>query len=139
MTSKELLTYALNHSGNQLSGCLDGMTEQAFDTHCAPNGMTPREIVEHLCEAYVAFAAHYEGKEHEWGSFSIADKSTGNIQATFRTLREKAVSIAQSSDDEAVQKAAIDYISAHDCYHVSQLVLARLQAEPDWNHYAIYG
>ena len=138
MTAKELLKYELDQVGKQIDVCLKGMSEQGFDTKCSPAGMTPREMLEHLCEAYLALAAHAKGEKYEWGSFAIEDKSTDNVLATFRDLRSKAVEAALGGDEDEAMRNAYDYIVGHDNYHVSQLVLSRLQVEPEWNSYEIY-
>lgn len=101
--------------------------------------MTPRDILEHLCEAYVALLAYTKGEKHEWGSYAIADKSTDSVLATYRECRKNAVDAIMAKDDETSVKHAYDFIVGHDNYHVGQLVLSRRQAEPDWNSYAIYG
>ena len=139
MTTVELLEYELGQSAKQIDACIEGMAEEGFDAKCNPQAMSPREILEHLSEAYVAFAAAMKGEEHEWGSFSIPDKSTANVKSVFRDLRAKAASAALASDDEKTAKAAYDYLIGHDNYHVAQLVLTRLQVEPGWDSYAIYG
>lgn len=138
MTGKSLLEHEMTQSGNQLSACLNGMSEAAMDMPCSPVGMTPRAILEHLCEAYEAFILSCKGGTYNWGSFAIPDKSTENVKAVFTELRNRAVTSALESDDETNQKHAYDYIVAHDNYHVAQLVLSRLQVEPEWDSYSIY-
>lgn len=138
MTGKELLQYQLEQVGKQLDACLDGISDTAFNTKCAPNGMAPGEILEHLCEAYQAFVAHTTGEKHSWGTFSIHDKCADNLKKVFHEMRAAAVAAALAGEDEDRQKGAYDYIIGHDNYHVGQLVLARLQVEFDWDSNAIY-
>lgn len=101
--------------------------------------MSPRDILEHLAEAYTALIASCKGEKHAWGSFVIPDKSSANLVKVFTLIRNEAVETALAHEDEATLKHVYDYIIGHDNYHVGQLVLSRLQAEPDWNSNAIYG
>lgn len=138
MTARDLIEFELNGVGRQIEACLAGMDEAAMDTKCSPVGMTPREMIEHLGEAYQAFVTTSRGEKHEWGSYRVADKSTENLKRVVFGLRAEAVAIAAERDDEKSLHAAYEYIVGHDNYHVGQLVLARLQVEPDWDSYSIY-
>src|SRR5690349_7243770 len=126
MTGNELLKYQLDQVGKQIDACLAGMSETAYATKCASNGMSPAEIRAHL------------GEKYEWGSFAIHDKSRSNVEKVYRDLRGSAIAAALSSDTDESQKSASEYLVGHDNYHVGQLVLARLLIEPDWDSYAIY-
>lgn len=139
VTAKELLKYELDQAGKQIEACLDGMPEAGYSAKCSQNGMTTIEILEHFCEAYTALAAACQGEKYEWGSFAIEDKSAANVTGVFRELRAKAVDACLKGDDDASLQHAYDYVVGHDNYHVGQLVLLRLQVQPDWNSYAIYG
>ncbi|HVT14154.1 MAG TPA: hypothetical protein VHE55_17970 [Fimbriimonadaceae bacterium] len=138
MTGKELLQYEIEQVGKQIDACLDGMSDAAFHSPCAPNGMTPCQILEHLSEAYVAFAAVSKGEKHSWGSFSVHDKSKENLEKVFRECRDAASKAALAGEDDETQKHAYDYIIGHDNYHVGQLVLGRMSVELSWNGEAIY-
>lgn len=138
MTALELTRYQLEDSGFQLEKCLEPMTDSQLDTKATPEGMTPRDMVEHLCEAYQAYVASAEGREHQWGSFSIADKSKENLLKTFRELRTEAVQAAMDRTDEKDLKNAYAYLTAHDAYHVGQLCLVNLSTNPGWDPYSIY-
>jgi hypothetical protein len=139
MNTRELLQYEIGQVGKQLEACFNGMSEAAFDTKCSENAMTPREIIVHLAEAYLAFMAVARGEKHNWGSFTVEDKTTSNLLSVFRDIRTKAVEMALASDDEAVSKEAYDYIIGHDNYHVGQLVQSRTLVDLDWDTNAIYG
>ena len=128
----------MNQAGRQIEVCLDGMSEAGLDTKCTPMGMTPREMLEHLSDAYEAYLTQLKGEKYDFGSFLIEDKSTENMKTVFKGQREKAVSAALEGDDDKAIRSAYDYLVGHDCYHVSQFVFCRLQAEPDWDSYAIY-
>ena len=138
MTAAELTRYQLDDASFQLEKCLEPMTEAQLDTKATPQGMTPRDTVEHLCEAYEAYLASVEGREYQWGSFSIADKSKENLLKTFRELRTKAVQTAMDRTDEKDLKNAYAYLTGHDAYHVGQLCLVNLATNPDWDPYSIY-
>ncbi|MDQ2987018.1 MAG: DinB family protein [Armatimonadota bacterium] len=138
MTAQELLRFQLDDLGFQLQACLEPMTEAQLDTRPAQQGGTPRETVEHLCEAYMAFLAGVDGEKWSWGTFSIEDKSKGNLLATFSEIRGRAVAAVCASDDEKCLKEAHAYIVAHDAYHVGQLCLVLMTTDPDWDAYSIY-
>jgi hypothetical protein len=138
MTAIELLRYEMDHVGKQIDICLDGMSEAAFSTKCAPNGMTPAQVVEHLADAYEAYLVTVRGEKYEFGSFVIEPKTPENLRRSWANQRAKAVAVAMAGDDKGMTEA-YDYIVGHDNYHVGQLVLSRLQAEPEWDSYAIYG
>lgn len=138
MTALELTQYQLEDASFQLEKCLEPMTDAQLDTKASPEGMTPRDIVEHLCEAYEAYVDSVEGREHEWGSFSIEDKSKENLLQTFREMRSRAVQAAMDRSDEKDLKNAYAFLTAHDAYHVGQLCLVNLATNPDWDPYSIY-
>ena len=138
MNAKELLEYEMSQVGKQIEACLDGMSEECMDSKCSPVGMTPREMLEHLCDAYEAHAATMRGEKYNFGSFVIADKSTDNLRNVFRAQRAKAVGVALSGDDDKSLHEGYDYIVGHDNYHVGQLCLCRVQSDPSWDYYAIY-
>ena len=138
MTATELVRFQLDDAGYQLNSCLEPMTEEQLDTKVTPKSLTPREVVEHLCEAYLAFIAEMEGQKHEWGSFSISDKSKQNLVETFHEIRGRATTAACAGDDEKRLKSAYLYLTAHDTYHVWQLCLVHLNTNPDWDPYSIY-
>lgn len=138
MTAVELTRYQLNDSGFQLEKCLEKLSDEQLDTKAAPQGMTARDMVEHLCEAYQAYVASAEGKEHQWGAFSIDDKSKENLLKTFREERAKAVQTALTHTEEKNLKNAYAYLTAHDAYHVGQLCLVNLATNPGWDPYSIY-
>ena len=138
MTAAELTRYQLEDSGFQLERCLEHLTEGQLDARAAPQGMSARDMVEHLCEAYQAFVASAEGKKYSWGTFSIQDKSKENLLKTFREERQRAVQAAMTRTDEKDLKNAYAYLTAHDAYHVGQLCLVNLAANPSWDPYSIY-
>lgn len=139
MNAKELLSYEIDQCGAQIRACFSGMPESGMDTPCGPGAMSPRDLLEHLAEAYTALIASCRGEKHEWGSFSIPDKTTDNLIATVFSLRDQAVAAVLAKEDDASLKHGYDFIVGHDNYHVGQFVLSRLQVQPEWNSYEIYG
>jgi hypothetical protein len=137
MTAKELLAFEIENVGGQLRGALAGLPEALQDTKLCEGGMTPREAVEHLAEAYVATVANAKGEKYEWGSFTIEDKSWDNLISVFWSARQKATE-AVLVDEETALKSGYDYIVAHDAYHVGQIAALRIGNEPGWDSYAIY-
>jgi hypothetical protein len=139
MNTRELLQYECEQVGKQIVACLEAMPEVGFDTRCTEKGMTPREMLAHLAEAYQAFLLATIGEKHDWGSYTVEDQSTENLRAVWTEQRSKAVQAALFSDDDHVIKEAYDYIIGHDNYHVAQLVQSRVLVQPDWDAYGIYG
>lgn len=138
MTAAELLRYQLDDVGFQLTKCFEPMGDAQLDTKLSKQGMTPRETIEHLCEAYEACLSGFEGKKWEWGAYSIEDKSKENLIETLRQTRERAVAAATSGEGDKRLKEGHAYILAHDAYHVGQLCLINLMTMPDWDPYSIY-
>ena len=132
------LDAALESSGLHFAKALDGMPEEGIDRKLTPDGMSPREMLEHLCECYLAYLDLAEGRKHDWGSYRAPEKATGPLTSTWKDLRTRAVGVALASKDPEVRENAIHYIALHDEYHVGQLCLIRLLAEPGWNADSIY-
>lgn len=138
MTAQELLKMQLDDAGFQLTKSVEGLSEQGMDHRTTRDAMSPREALEHLGEAYEAFLVKSEGRDYEWGTYKIEDKSTPSLLKAFQEQREKAVNAALSTDDPEKVRSAHMFILGHDYYHVGQICQARLAAEPGWNPYAIY-
>jgi uncharacterized damage-inducible protein DinB len=134
----DVLKAALDATGNHLSKCLDGLPETAMDARAAPDGMTAREILEHLCECYDAYSVISEGKEYAWGSYKAPSHQTAALLENWRESRDKAVAKGLASKEPKAREDAVHYIAIHDAYHVGQLCLIRLAAEPGWDAYSIY-
>jgi hypothetical protein len=137
--SDTLLKTTLDAAGMQVEKVLDGMPETSMDARLTAEGMTPRQILQHLTECYVAFKAEASGGSHEWGTYASADQSTVALFSDWKRLRSEAADLALGSADPKLQEKAMDFMALHDAYHVGQLCLIRLQAQPDWNIYSIYG
>lgn len=137
MTLSEYVRHEVDNVGFQLEKCLEGVREEDLGQKVCDQAMTLPDMVEHLCEVYQAVVTEAGGGKHEWGSFSIQDKSWTNLLSTFGTMRTAACD-AVVSDDEEKAKHAHDFIVAHDAYHVGQIALLRLKTNPDWNPYSIY-
>lgn len=137
MTSSELILWQAAYIGKQIEKTLDGLKDEDWEMRSRPGGMSTAEIVEHLCEASQAMAASSRGEQHEWGSFSIADKSPTNLINTFKDLRAQALDACDSHTEEG-QKGLSEYVILHDAYHLGQLCANRLECDPNWNAYSIY-
>lgn len=103
-----------------------------------PAAMSPEETLAHLAEAYVAFTTEARGGKHEWGSLHLDASSWDELWAKFKALRNEAVEIASSSDDEKMLKHAWAYIVAHDAYHVGQIASFRVGLDTAWDPYSMY-
>lgn len=136
-TDQDLLQYVLDHAGAQVDKVFEGISETAWTQKSCEQAMTPAQTAEHLCEVYTAFKKMAAGEDHEWGNYSSGIATQDGILEHMKKLREEACAIAVSSDDKA--KGAYDYIVMHDCYHVGQMALNRMAADPTWDPYSIYG
>jgi uncharacterized damage-inducible protein DinB len=138
MTAADLIKYELDSVGYQLTQVFAGIPEAAHNARACGTGMTSREMLEHLCEVYQAMLTESGGGKHEWGSYSIEDKSWPSLMATMERLRGEAVAAALASSDETRLKSAAQYLVLHDAYHVGQMSLVRMESDPSWNPYCIY-
>lgn len=138
MTASELIRHQIDDVGFQLSKVFEGIPASGQDSKAIPSVMSPREMLAHLTEAYLAFDAHGRGEEFQWGSFKPADPSWEGLYAEFEAARNTAAARATSSDDEKTLKSAHDYLVGHDAYHVGQMVSCRIAMDPEWNFYGIY-
>lgn len=109
-----------------------------MDAHLDPSAMSPREILEHLCECYVAYSAYAQGEKHDWGSYAAEDKGTGPLMSKCLELRASAIEKGLASESEGIRNASMDFIALHDCYHVGQVASLRIAKEPDWNSHSLY-
>lgn len=138
MTAAELIEYGIDDGTKQLHACLDGLTEDQVDTKLTPDGMTLREMVPHLAEACVAACEANEGVHHQWGSYQLADNSFPSLVGDLFARREEAKASCTAGEDEKKIKNGFHYLVAHDCYHIGQMVLLRLKADPSWNSDSVY-
>lgn len=100
--------------------------------------MSIRELVEHLCEVYTAVEEQSRGVHHNWGGYSLEDKSWENLTATFTDLRSKAIEIVSTAESEKDFFTATDFMVGHEYYHIGQLASIRLATDPTWDPFCIY-
>lgn len=136
MTARELLLKQLSDSENQLVQAMAGLDSEHAEARVNPEGRTIRELVVHLGEASLAMLAAYEGREHEFGSWTPEDRSWAGTKAAWKQLRDEAV--AKLPEDDESLWAAAQYLVGHDYYHVGQIVAARLDIHPEWDAFVIY-
>lgn len=135
MTIRDFQQHTIDDVGTQVTKVFEGLSEEHYDFKLCDAAFTPREIMEHLCECYQAMITESMGGTHEWGSFSLDDKSVANLHTQFATLRGRARQAALDADNPKLGHA---YIVAHDAYHVGQMALIRLQTDPTWDPLSIY-
>lgn len=138
MTCQDLASYLLDESGFQIAKVFENLPEDSWDLQLTPSSLSPRQTLEHLCEVYEAFLALSEGREHQWGSFTVEDRSVLGLKSLAAELRSRAVVKALATDNPDVIKAAVDYVAQHDAYHVGQIAALRIAHEPSWDPYSIY-
>lgn len=138
--NEELLKHLLTNSGFQLSKSIEGLSEDEANQAIPSHSMTPFQVLGHLTECCHAFMKSANGEEHAWGTFQPASTTFADLTQEWQQTREQAVEIALSrSEDPKVVHHAIDFLAAHDYYHVGQLCTHRLGLNPEWNMYSIYG
>ena len=54
MTANDMVQYEIEHVGGELRAVSEGMPEAGQDFKFTAEAMTPRQIIEHLCEVYQA-------------------------------------------------------------------------------------
>ncbi|MBX7131211.1 MAG: hypothetical protein K1X67_00895 [Fimbriimonadaceae bacterium] len=136
-TQSEMLQYALDQAKFQVGKVFEGVSDTGWTTKSCDVAMSPAATAEHLCEVYTAFKTMAAGGDHEWGNYSSGLTERTAVLDLMNKLREEAVAIALSSDE--YWKAAFEYIILHDTYHVGQMALNRMTADPSWDPYSIYG
>ncbi len=139
MTAAEFLSLEIDDGTKQLNACLDGLAEGQIDERLTDDGMTIREILAHLAETCVAVRTANEGKSYDWGSYEPADRSLSALRADLFRLREVAKASCLEGEDDKRLLNGYGYLVSHDCYHIGQLALLRLKADPSWNSDALYG
>ena len=138
MTANEMVQYEITHIGGQLRAVSEGMPAKGQDFKFTDQGMTPREIIEHLCEVYTATLAAANGKEHEWGSYKAPTHDYEPLLKAMWDLRRQATAAVKDANNDKLAETGHDYIVAHDAYHVGQLALIRMHVDPSWDPNSIY-
>ncbi|HRK21828.1 MAG TPA: DinB family protein [Fimbriimonadaceae bacterium] len=138
MTTLEFVQHQLKDGRFQIDKVFEGLTDEDFDHRIAPQAMSPREILEHLCECHQACLDALQGKSFNWGSYSLPDKSAPALFKTFNDLRAQAELAIAADPNETTFKKASEYLVAHDAYHVGQMALVRLGLDAAWDPYSIY-
>ena len=138
MTSKELALSTINSAGIQLNKVLENLPDSSADLQVTPQAMTPKRMIGHFCECYVAYDKLTKGEEHEWGTYTAPDLPMNELVTHMKGLRANAVALVEAGDGTKHLHEALEYIAVHDSYHIGQLALLRMQSEPEWNPYSLY-
>jgi uncharacterized damage-inducible protein DinB len=138
MSIQTLLNLALKDTRFQVDQVFEGIDENLADLRCLPKAQSPRETLEHLCEACHALILFTQGKDYQWGTYHLQDKSLNNLRSTYSQLRSEVESLASKVQSEEKAIKFLDYITNHESYHVGQLCLMRMQSTPSWDPYLIY-
>ncbi|MES1228276.1 MAG: hypothetical protein ABUL72_06355, partial [Armatimonadota bacterium] len=107
-----------------------------WDARSNPEAMTPREVVAHLADCYVAVTDEAAGKEHEWGATVVSDNASEAL-AQMIQLRHEAIAALGTMPLEKANSTASNFIVLHDAYHVGQLATLRLHLG-GWDPMSIY-
>lgn len=138
MNAQELLEAQLKDIFGQVSAVYKDISESSMDHKSCPSAMTPREMLEHLCECCVAVSTHASGEKYSWGSYSAPDKTTKGLWNEYAGLRAKAVQDALGLGTDEGLNLASNYLVLHEPYHVGQVVTSRLESEPTWDADSMY-
>jgi hypothetical protein len=138
METLELARKAMELPAHQLDKVLEDFPKEHYDTKLCPEAMSPREMLEHLCECYVNAIPYADGIEPDWGAYKIVDKSWDHLLLLLNEKREAAIHKALTLEGEKLVSIALGFLSVHDAYHVGQLAQLRIHVQPDWNAYSIY-
>lgn len=137
-TAAELLKGLIDDAQYQFSKLFEGLTDEHVDAKPLASMWSIREMVEHLCEVYVATYETTEGKEHAWGSYAAPDKAWQPLTDEFWRLREAASEAVLATEDPKVLSAGSMFLVSHDCYHVGQMAATRIAISTEWDPYSIY-
>ncbi len=138
MDAMEFTKSQVDLAGYKLEKAYEGASEQVIDLKICSEAMSPREIAAHLAECYQCVITEAPGGKFEWNSFSPSTTDWPALFDEMMALRELAVNACLKEGGESGAERAANYIVDHDNYHVGQLCLARLQANPDWDPLSIY-
>lgn len=125
-------------AGYQIQQAFAGLPDDRFDHRAHPQMLTPREMAVHLTDCYRNTVRVANGEEPQWGSYQPGDAAPAELLETMRSARGLAVEACLSSGEKSAHLLT-DYILLHDAYHVGQMCTIRLDLDPEWNAYSIYG
>lgn len=128
----------MDDAGFQLGKVFEDFPSAAWTGRVSKESHSGLEVVEHLCEVYVAAKKAAAGEPHEWGTYHSESPDGQTMLSDLKKLRSTAVDACLELDDEQAADLCLGYIALHDAYHVGQLVTLRLSVEPDWNAHSIY-
>lgn len=138
MTAIELLRYQLDDAKFQLEQVLAGLDGSHVDGKPINTGMSMREMLVHLAEAYTATIKEAKSEKHEWGTFELPHDNWQDLVSKVFALRAEAVEAMLGKEGDEAIKHAHAFLVAHDYYHVGQLASIRIATDSSWNPYAIY-
>jgi len=138
MTANQMVQREIVNIGGQLRAVSEGMPDAGQDFKFTAEAMTPRQMIEHLCEAYTAVLNIASGREHRWGEYQAEDKDYGKLLLTMWDLRRQAAAAVKDDSSDKLAETGYDYIVAHDAYHVGQMALVRMHVDPAWDPHSIY-
>ena len=136
MDAKTLALSQIEEVGYSLDKTLEGISGDQWDAKATDETMTPREIVTHLADCYVATQKSAAGEEPAWGSTVLSDDATEAVKQ-MKEHRAAAVASLEPIPAEKAAHLASSFIILHDAYHVGQLASIRLKNE-GWDPYSIY-
>lgn len=139
MTLSQFTSHQIDDLGRQLDAVLGDLDDATSSIKPGPEGMSAREIVAHLGDCYSAVIHEANaGHDYAWGSYTPPAGSFQDQWSAVKALRGQAKGLCTADDSDEKAKSAHAYIVAHDAYHVGQMALARLAADPTWDAYSIY-
>lgn len=139
--SQSLAKKVLDTSGFQVSQVFAGLKDEDWQRRLLPDTMSPQEVILHLTECCKA-ALHRVTQESDfdgWGKTVMSGSTPEKWIEEFNACRAQAISAGLEEDSERNQEILMDLLSLHEAYHVGQLCTLRLQIDPSWNYYSIYG
>lgn len=117
---------------------LEAWPSEAFDKKATAASMSAKETVSHLAECFVAVEAALDGLEYQWGAPpDLGERPQEVSEEFFRRRSSTAARLVAAGDKGAT--LGVDYLAMHEQYHIGQLCLLRMEFEPGWNAYSIYG
>ena len=139
MSAPAFLIHSLDSAAKQVHAVFTGINGDLWNHQVVPEAMSPIQTATHLAHCYTAFLAEAAGEHWDWSKpFELGTSEPGEALNKMNSLRNEAIDVLKSTSDEAVITKAVDFLLMHDCYHVGQMAIFRMNTDPSWDPYSLY-
>ena len=138
MTPQSIVLDSASDTRKILKLVLTDLPDDAVTQKAHPSMLSISDAVSHLTECYLAYAAHVNGLQHEWGSYESPFESFSEAVDGMLAQRDAVTNLIPAEADEETLKTAMGYLVNHDWYHIGQIATNRQVFEPGWSSFSIY-